>query len=240
MHRLLSGLLVCGVIAATVLLYSSADGQTSSKGSKKSGSKKPVANTAGLDGRAERLQTTFVKDAEDLASEYFDAGQLEKAKLLLKSAITLMPDSQGLKKKLDAVEEEMLSSNEVTAELDTSASWKPTKVLVTEGKPVRIQVVGQGQAAPSYRFSISETVGPAGFPTTDSNNQDMVGGMPCGALLGAILKSDNKPGRPFLIGEKLEFTPKDSGLLFLRINAPAGNKNTGKLKLSVSGAVLVP
>lgn len=240
MHRLLSGLFVCGVIAATGLLYSTADGQTSSKGSKKSTTKKPVANTAGLDGRAERLQSTFVKDAEDLAGEYFDAGHLEKAKVLLKTAISIMPDAQTLKKKLDAIEEEMLSSNEVSAELDTSASWKPTKVLVTEGKAVRIQVVGQGQAAPTYRFSVSETVGPAGFPTTDSNNQDMVGGMPCGALLGAILKSDNKPGRPFLIGEKLEFTPKDSGLLFLRINAPAGNKNNGKLKLTVSGAVLAP
>jgi hypothetical protein len=240
MQRLLSLTLVSAVLAGSVAIYSTADGQTSSKSSKKSGTKKPVANVKGLDVRADQLQSTFVKETEDLANEYFDAGHYDKAKSLLEAALTLRPDSANLKKKLEVIDEEMLSSNEVTTEVDTSSSWKPTKVLLTNGKPVRIHAVGQGPSPPTYRFSVSETIGPAGFPTTDSNNQDMVGGFPCGSLLGAILKSDNKPGRAFLIGEKLEFTPKESGLLFLRINAPPGNKNTGKLKLAISGAVLAP
>lgn len=237
MYRLLSLIAVSGVMASAMFWYSSADGQTSSKGSKKPTAKKPVADTSGLDGRADRLQNSFLKEAQDLANEYFEAGHFDKAKVLLESAIALKPDSADLKKKLEVLEEKMLSSNEVSAEVDPSASWKPTKIMVTAGKSIRLQVVGQGQTAPSYRFSVSETISPNGFPTTDSNNFDMVPGFPCGALLGAILKTDDKPSRPFLIGEKLDFTPKDSGLLFLRINAPAGNKNTGKLKLVISGSV---
>ena len=75
--------------------------------------------------------------------------------------------------------------------------------------------------------------------------RDLVAGVPCGALMGVIIQVGNngqpgKPGRPFAIGEKREVTPKETGLLFLRVNAPAGNKNSGKLKVLISGYVKTP
>ncbi len=93
MNRLFHLMLVFAVLAGSVALYSTADGQTSSKSSKKSGAKKPVANVKGLDVRADQLQSTFVKETEDLANEYFDAGHYDKAKSLLEAALTLRPDS---------------------------------------------------------------------------------------------------------------------------------------------------
>jgi hypothetical protein len=64
----------------------------------------------------------------------------------------------------------------------------------------------------------------------------MVPGIPCGAVMGIIL-ANGKPGKPFVIGDGRDFTPKETGTLFLRVNCPGDNKNTGKLKVSISGYV---
>jgi hypothetical protein len=66
----------------------------------------------------------------------------------------------------------------------------------------------------------------------------MVPGVPCGALMGMIF-NDGKPGKAFHIGESLDLTPAESGLLFLKINAPPGNKNSGKVKVAISGNVQI-
>ena len=55
-------------------------------------------------------------------------------------------------------------------------------------------------------------------------------------LMG-IIAAEGKQTRPFLIGEALEYTPKEDGMLLLRINAPPGNKSSGKIRVSISGNV---
>src|SRR5262245_20472502 len=65
---------------------SAVHGQDKSKPAKKSskgGRTKPLANTRSLDVKADQIQSSFAKEAEDLAGQYFDAGHFEKAKTLL-------------------------------------------------------------------------------------------------------------------------------------------------------------
>jgi hypothetical protein len=203
------------------------------KASKKSGKPeriKPQANTKGLDAQADKLQSTFSRDAEDLAGQYYKAGHLEKAKALLESVLAVNPQSETAQKKLDLIKEGILNSNDVEVDVNASHGWEPSGVTVIENRALRIRAEG------TYRFEAAAGgVPPAGFPDKDPG-KDMIAGIPCGALMGMIV-NETKPGKPFLIGESLDITPKDGGMLLLRINSPPGNKNSGKIKVSVSGYV---
>src|SRR6267154_4714125 len=78
-------------------------GQDKSKTAKKpsKGARtKPLANTKGLDVQAEKIQSSFARDAEELAGQYVEAGHLDKAKALLESALVANPDSPNIYKKL--------------------------------------------------------------------------------------------------------------------------------------------
>src|SRR5260370_39582877 len=76
-------------------------GQDKSKTAKKTSKAmrtKPLANTKGLDMQAEKIQSSFARDAEELAGQYVEAGHLDKAKALLESALVVNPDSPNIQK----------------------------------------------------------------------------------------------------------------------------------------------
>jgi hypothetical protein len=227
---------ICLVYGASAIWISPgplAEGQEKSKTAKKTtkpGKTKPLGNTKNLDIKADQLQSSFSRDAEELAGQYAEAGHLDKAKALLESALAVNPQSPNLQKKLEQVKEGIMNSNDSDIEVNSSHGWESSGVGVFEGRAVRIKAEG------TYKFDTGAgNLTAAGFADKDPG-QDLVSGIPCGALMGVIV-SDTKSGKPFLIGDSLEFTPKETGLLMLRVNAPPGNKNSGKLKISVSGFV---
>ncbi|MFN0053762.1 MAG: hypothetical protein ACKV0T_16395 [Planctomycetales bacterium] len=203
-------------------------GKPAKKGSKSAASK-PIANTKSLDIRAEQVQSAFVKDAEELATSYLEAGHLDKAKGLLKSLLALNPGLTHIKKKLDQIDESLMNANDLKIDVNTAHGWDQFGIQVFENKPIRFQVEG------TYRLDVAGPVGAAGLPDKDAA-KDVVAGIPCGALMGIIV-ANGKPGKPFQIGEGVDHTPKEAGILALRVNTPAGNKNVGKLKVTVSGGV---
>lgn len=194
--------------------------------------KRPIANTKSLDVKYDQIQTDFLKQADELSSQYVEAGHLEKARMLLKSALALNPQAQSLQKKLDQIEESILNANDIETDVNPSHSWEPALAMLFENQAVRFQVDG------NYKIDLSMPSAADGLPEKDQN-KDLIPGMPFGALMGVIV-SAGKPGKPFLIGDGRDYTPKESGLLYLRVNVPAGNKNTGKLKVSISGHVKAP
>lgn len=206
--------------SATVL------GQGNSKKSSRN-SKKP--NVIALDAKAERLQSGFSKEAAVLAAEYERAGQLEKSKQLLELLLQIEPRAAGVRDKIAQLDETILSANEFQFEVDVSRGWGKPLAAVVEGRTFRIQ------AAESYRFVAHLSVGPRGFPTENPIN-DMSADAPCGALIGMVV-SKGKSGKPFRVGESRQFSPKQDGVLFLRVNAPAGHKSTGRLKVTLSGHI---
>lgn len=202
--------------------------------------KKPkLANTGSIDVHAEKLQTEFIREARGLANEYFDAGAYEKSKSLLESIMALDPSQKDIEDKLKVIDEKILSSNDFKVEVNSAnTAWEPANALVYENRPIRLLVEG------TYKLSLTGTVGPLGIPSrelpkeaNDSVSNEVVPGFPCGALIGVILGADKKLSKPFLVGEGGEITPKDTGMLLLRINSPAENKNNGKLKVQISGYV---
>jgi hypothetical protein len=243
--RIYNGLWVCVMFFLMASLVTWVAPVPLVRGQDKSKSKKPakagktkLANTKSLDLKADQIQASFTKDAEELAGQYYDAGHLDKAKALLESVLAVNPEAPmavnpeapNIQRKLDQVKEGILNSNDVELEVSASQGWKATGALVTAKKSLRIKAEG------TYRFEVAASgINAAGFPVKDPA-EDMVPGVPCGALAGVIF-SDGKPGKPFLVGDLLDLTPAESGMLFLKINAPPANKNSGKIKVAISGNV---
>jgi hypothetical protein len=189
------------------------------------------ANVRSLDIQADRTISSFVRDAASLAKEYEEAGHFEKAKRMYESILNVNPDASGIQERLRAAEESILSSNETEIEIDAARGWGASQVRVFKGRAVRMQARG------SYRFITSLDLGPEGFPTEDPARGHMAEGVPCGALMAALV-TDGKPGKPFTVGAGREFTPDEDGLLFFKLNVPPGARCTGKVQVRLSGYVL--
>lgn len=227
-----------GIQTWAVLFISPIWAQSKSS-SKSKTTKKKAGATAVLDVKANEIQDNFVKEAETLAGEYYEAGDLDKARLLLKAVQTLKPDRANLNEKLKLLDEEQLSANETSIEINVRNGWEATGLMVVAGKPMRFKSEG------SYKFDLSGQVSPVGF-SVGKGPQDVVPDIPLGALVGIVLtekpvpgakEDDKKKDRPFMIGLGCEYTSQKDGMLYLRVNAPPECKNMGKIKVEVSGGV---
>ncbi|MDA0586504.1 MAG: hypothetical protein O2820_06635 [Planctomycetota bacterium] len=240
--RLSVAILTC--LAVAVLVGSVFVPEISGQISKTSKSKKsdtPTISPAELQKLQLRLQQTqkdFLDETADLAIEFEKAGLLEESKKLLEALQRLDGNLPGVKAKLESLEESIMTKNPAEVSLDVSEGWNNPIALVEKGKPIRIQAVGK------YRFQVASiVVGPEGFPTEDV--RDVIKNVRLGALTALIIPIDakgkpGKPGEPIEIGAGKEITPKESGLLFLAVNAPPGHKSTGKLDIQLSGYVKAP
>lgn len=190
-----------------------------------------------LDVRMEDVQKSFIKDTATLIRDFEEAGQPERAKLLLEVLLKLDPKNDSIQKKLDSLNDQILNQSEFEFELDVSKSWVQVGV-VTGGKLARITAEGD------YKFDAAGKLTADGVPSQDPAN-DMVSGVPMGTLMGALMPANPQPNRnnngnpnkptPFAVKSEHEWTPKQDGVLLLKLNFPAGTKCTGKLKLKVSG-----
>lgn len=192
-----------------------------------------AADTKSLDVQLERIQEQYVRETARLAEQYEQAGDLEKAKQVLQSILKVRPDLPPVEEKIKELDEAILSQNKVEVRIDVSRGWGPPVGRVFEGRRLRIRAEGE------YRFRVNRTLGPDGFPTKQPENGDMARGIPCGALMGMVVTQDEsgdpKTGDPIKIGTGRVYTPKQDGLLFLRVNVPPGHESHGRIDLTVSG-----
>jgi hypothetical protein len=187
-----------------------------------------------LDTRVQDLQANLLKDATEISKGYEDAGEYERAKLLLEVLQKLDPKLPGLKDKIEQLTEKSLDSSEFEIEMDVSKGWTQAIALIQKDRLVRIEASGD------YKFIATLPATAEGLPTSD-NGADVYPGAPVGALIGVIVNAEtNKPGKPFEIRSKKDWTPKEAGYLQLKVNLPNGHKSTGRLKIKVSGAAKVP
>lgn len=232
-------LLGCWFAAQVWLTFPQSTSWAQEKSKAKTSKKK--GNSGPLDVKANELQGGFIKSAEELAGEYYELKEYDKARMLLKSIQALDPDRPNLAAKLKLLDEDMINSNESEIEVNAAKGWEPANVLASAGKPIRLKAEG------AYKFSLSGQLGPGGFVVPKAATPaDMVPEMPLGALIGIIIpldraatgnQSEEKKNKPFLVADGCDYTPQKDGMLYLRINAPPDNKNTGKIKVQVSGGV---
>lgn len=193
-----------------------------------------------LDAKLDDVQRSFLKDTESIIKGYEEAGQFERAKILLEVLRKLDPKNDLIKKKLEQLDQQILDSSEYEFELDPSKPWQQVG-MVAKDHPLRIEAEGE-----DYKFVATLTVGAEGFPTKDPNT-DMVAGAPLGAVVALILPPSGansaqgngggggKPPAPFAVGNKFEQASPRDGILYLKVNVPPGSKCTGKLKIKLGG-----
>jgi len=193
-----------------------------------------------LDTRMEDVQKSFIKDTATLIRDFEDAGQPERAKLLLEVLLKLDPKNGQLQLKIDDLNEKILNQSEFDFDLDVSKGWVQVGI-VTAGKMARVTAEGD------YKFDAAGKLSADGVPSSDPAN-DMIAGIPLGTLMGVVMPANGQAGQPnrpsggnqnrpppFSVKTEHEWTPKQDGLLLLKVNFPPGTKCTGKLKLKVSG-----
>ncbi|HTN02243.1 MAG TPA: hypothetical protein VL132_10210 [Planctomycetaceae bacterium] len=225
----------CGIAAvvavAAIAMHGPLAAQTpKSKAAKaKGGSLAPAASPAvrAIDVKVEKLQDGFVRESTDIIKQYEDAGQYDRAKFLCEVLLKLDPKMPGLKEKLDKLTDLSLESNEFEFDLDVSRGWTNVGAMAVKDRLVRIEAKGD------FKFSVTLETTPDGLPTDDAA-ADFVAGIAPGALMG-VLVVDNKPGKPFAIRSRHEFTPDKNGVLLLKVNAPNGHKCSGKIQVKLSG-----
>jgi hypothetical protein len=222
-----------GLFVGSALLAGAAwcAAQTGVAGKSKAAAKSKTNVTAvrQLDTRVQQLQEQLLKDALDIAKGYEDNGEFDRAKWMLEVLEKLDPKLPGLQAKIDQLKDKSLNSSEFEYELDVSRGWSPPLGMVVKDRVARIEAVGD------YQFVTALTVTGDGLPMSDTGT-DLVGGVPVGALIGVLINPETrKPGKPFEIKAKREWTPRESGLLQLKVNVPNGHKCTGKLTIKLGG-----
>jgi tetratricopeptide (TPR) repeat protein len=204
--------------------------------SSKSKSKPPKsvgsAESKQIDARLEKLQDTFANESSAIIESYEKAGQYEKAKFLLEVLYKLDPKNESLKKRISEMDDKMLERTEVDQKFNTGNDWTMVGT-VEKDKPARVEAIGE------YKLALTTTsLNADGFPSADVAH-DLMGKIPTGALMGAIMteanQKDKKMPEPFAIKSKHDFTPREDGELYLKINAPPGAKCIGDLRLKLNG-----
>ncbi len=232
-------LLVCVVSGVLVWTDGSlAVAQTSKTKTKTGTTKKSTAESKELDARAEKNLENFLNDTAKLAEDFEKAGKFEEAQEQMRTILRLKPDLPGIKERMEKLNESLFDSNEHDLEQDVKEGWA-MRVVVSKGKPVRVESTGE------YTLAFNMKVDAGGLSTKDPGT-DMAAGVRCGALMGMVYAipdpskpqgKNDKPGDAFEIGTSKEFTPKEDGVLLLRVNLPPGHKCIGKLKVRISGHI---
>ena len=198
-------------------------------------------------GRVEALQREYVRGALELAGEYEKAGDPAAAIALLERARAAAPDARDLDRQISALREDVLSAGETTLQLDAPVGWTPV-ARVAAGRPFRLAAEGE------LRLRIEGTLTPAGLPPGDGRAGLLVE-HPLGALLGTYLDpkrvaGQNRPNarRRVRDGEEQEVFAVGAGgpdersagvdgILYVRLNVPAGARVTGRVELTLSGEI---
>jgi len=214
--------LFLGIALAVMLLSEPLMAQSSKK-----------TNVKQLNVQADKLKDSFIRESAEIARKYSEAGDYEKSREMLEVIQSIQKDVPGVKAMITQLNEKLMSSNSSDFDIDVARNWSTPAGLVAKGKMVRIQAMG------TYDFVADIKTTVDGLPHSTAM-KELADGIPTGALMGIVISQEKgkpKMSKPFLIGEKAEFTPQADGVLMIGLNLPAGHKSTGKLKVRISGYI---
>ena len=193
------------------------------------------------DKRAEDLQQAYLKQLDAVATDYLEAGAIDKAKETMQTRLKVAGDDR-VAGKLAELEELDFVRNKHDFTLDPSTGWTSTDCQVQKGQTIRLAAEG------TYRLIYNEELTADGVKT-ESLASDFVKGAPLGTLIGTIVpptkkdargrpvrrKNDEEKPLPFVIGSSDEIKPEISGRLYLKVNIPPDTKAVGELRIKISG-----
>lgn len=196
-------------------------------------SKSTAAAIQELDSRKEKLQEQFLEDAYELAKGYRENNQPEKAKSIFEILIKVDPTLTRVSDTLKELDEQIMKSNDFDITYDVGKSGGPM-ILVTKDKPFRVLVEGDFKVSLNLSGIKADGIRPGA-----ELKHELIAGIPFGGLMGVVGKDgqfDPDKDKPFYIGDKNDITPKESGVLAMKLNLPNACKATGRLKLKISGS----
>ncbi|MFM8708052.1 MAG: hypothetical protein ACKOHK_08210 [Planctomycetia bacterium] len=187
-----------------------------------------------LDARLDEVRESFLRETTTLILSYENLGQYERARTLLESLQRLDPRNEPVRAKIGELNAKIVERDEFDVDLDPGASWQPIGA-VAKDRMIRIRATGE------YKLTAALALGPDGVPTANLA-EDLVPTAPLGAVVGVIAPAGgfadsqgDRPPRPFAVGGGYEKPADRDGVLYLKVNAPAGTKCAGKLSVKVSG-----
>jgi len=185
------------------------------------------SETRAIDIRSNKAIQAFVAEAMELAIEYENNGDVEKARLMYQQIYRLDKRQQQLPAKIKFLENSLLGKNQIVHKLNTSIGWTAIGNVYAD-RSFKIITAGTFTMTPSGEFTAS------GMPKGDVKKNGMDHEMPLGALIGVYFR-DKKPSQAFLVGAGKLFTPEKDGVLYLKINAPPAMKCEGVISVGTSG-----
>ena len=183
--------------------------------------------TRAIDVRSNKAIQAFVAEALELAIEYENNGDVEKARMMYQQIFRLDKRQQQLPAKIKFLENSLLDKNQVIHKLNTAIGWTPIGNVYAD-RSFKIVTAGTFTMMPSVEFSAQ------GISKGDVKKDGMDDEMPLGALIGVYFR-DKKPSQAFLVGGGKLLTPEKDGVLYLKINAPPGMKCDGIISIGTSG-----
>lgn len=195
-----------------------------------------------LDAQLEEIRTSFLRDTTTLIFSYEKVGEFDRARLLLEALQKLDPKNDAIRTKLAELDERILQQGEFEVEIEPGDDWLAVGT-VAKDRPLRIEAEGE------YKLTLTvPAVGPSGIGSGDTN-QSLATGLPFGAVVGVIVpataaaapadarndRQKERPPKPFVVGLRHEQPADRDGVLYLRVNLPAGTKGIGKFTVRVSG-----
>lgn len=195
-----------------------------------------------LDAELEEIRTSFLRDTTALIFSYEKVGEFERARLLLEALQKLDSKNEAIRTKLAELQERILQQGEFEITLEPGDDWLAVGAVVKD-RPLRIEAEGE------YKLTLTvPAVGPTGMGSTDPADS-LATALPFGAVVAVIVpattaaasadgrndRQKERPPKPFLVGLRHEQAADRDGILYLRVNLPAGTKGIGKFTVRVSG-----
>ena len=180
-----------------------------------------------IDVRSNKAIQAFVVEALELAIEYENNGDVEKARLMYQQNYRLDKRQQQLPAKIKFLQNSLIGKNQIVHKLNTSLGWTAIGNVYSD-RSFKIITAGTFTMAPSGEFTAS------GMPKGDVKKNGMDHEMPLGALIGVYFR-DKKPSQAFLVGAGKLFTAEKDGVLYLKFNAPPEMKCEGVISVGTSG-----
>lgn len=172
-----------------------------------------------------KLHRQFVREAEQLATDYEQEGDVDRARAVYNEILKLVPAYPRARARLAEIRTREATADKKRFEVRADKGWQDTGVIVKQGKPIRIAASGV------WTWKMTRRLGPDGMEIPAE-----VKDFPLGSLIGIVVTGEkDKKVKPFLIGPGTQFMAKQTGRLLVRMHDPDPGDNEGLLDVDITG-----
>lgn len=171
-----------------------------------------------------RIHKQFADEAMRIAREYERDRDFDSAMAIYGQVLRLIPQHTDAKNKLGMLREREKQADQERVTVEANKTWQSTGIKVLAGKPLTILSRG------NWTFTLKRQLNPDGMAIPKELKDFNLG-----CLVGFIDTGTTEKGKPFVIGSKKEFVPKQSGVLYLQMYDVDVSDNEGELEVQITG-----